>query len=161
MRSGGRQNGLPSQGATPQRRRIQPRSMAEPNRTGLKRRSGAAQGGVDRLGRRAERAPALSPRQACGTRHLARVPEIKRWVGACADAPHQTSLASPHQTSLTSPHAGLSPGSAAGGTARARARSSRPGLSPSGRLGSCTYCINGRDTAWGFQVKLRCQTGVL
>ena len=115
---------------------------------------------MDRLWRRAERAPALSPRQACGTRHLARVPEIKRWVGACADAPHQTSLASPHQTSLTSPHAGLSPGSAAGGTARARARSSRPGLSPSGRLGSCTYCINGRDTAWGFQVKLRCQTGV-
>ena len=44
-----------------------------------------------------------------------RVPENKRWVGACAGAPHQTSLASPHQTSLESQHAGISPGSAAGG----------------------------------------------
>ena len=115
---GGSETSLPKQGrrTTTAQNPAELDGRAQPNRVEAPIRSGS--GGVDWLGRRAERAPALSPRQACGTRHLARVPEIKRWVGACADAPHQTSLASPHQTFLTSPHAGLSPGSAAGGTAR-------------------------------------------
>ena len=60
---------------------------AQPNMVESPIRSGS--GGMDRPGRRADPVAALSPRQACGTRHLARVSEIKRCVAACEDSPHR------------------------------------------------------------------------